>query len=147
MTIELASEASAQLNTNQVTTVNSLTLSEDNTAGARFTSQTYSLDAILNPDGVPTSTKGAKIKFEGSFGQYPSTSNITNITSVRALNTNDGSDSYFGYYQGGDSNHQTQGQYNTPFLVENPNSGEMKWFTMECYQQYSNNSDWFLSGA
>lgn len=147
LTIELASEASAQLNTNQVTTVNSLTLSEDNTAGARFTSQTYSLDAILNPDGVPTSTKGAKIKFEGSFGQYPSTSNITNITSVRALNTNDGSDSYFGYYQGGDSNHQTQGQYNTPFLVENPNSGEMKWFTMECYQQYSNNSDWFLSGA
>ena len=37
LTIELASAASNQLNTNQVTTVNSLTLSEDDTSGARFT--------------------------------------------------------------------------------------------------------------
>ena len=147
LTIELASAASAQLNTNQVTTVNSLTLSEDNTAGARFTSQTYSLDAILNPDGVPTSTKSAKVKFEGSFGQYPSTSNITNITSVRVLNTNDGAQGRFYYEQGGNSNASTQGQYNTPFLVLNPNSGEMKWFTMECHQQYSNTGSYYLSGS
>ena len=145
LTIELASAASAQLNTNQVTTVNSLTLSEDNTAGARFTSQTYSLDAILNPDGVPTSTKSVKVKFEGSFGQYPSTSNITNINSVRVLNTN--TNEYFQETQGGSSNSANQGQYNTPFLVLNPGSNEMKWFITATYQNYANSQDYYLSGS
>ena len=145
LTIDLPSEASAQLNTNQVTTVNSLTLSEDNTAGARFTSQTYSVDAILNPDGVPTSTKSVKVKFEGSFGQYPSTSNITNISSVRALNTN--TYPMWQYEQGGNSNTSTQGQYTTPFLVRNPNTDQLKWFSTESYSQYASNPSWYLSGS
>ena len=141
LTIELPSASSAQLNTNQVTTVNSLTLSEDNTAGARFTSQTYSLDAILNPDGVPTSTKSAKVKFEGTFDQYPSTSNITNITSyMDNINQNGGQyiDQYdaSGGYSGG-----SYGNYSTPFLMRNPDTNEMKFFAMTCnhnssYQMY-----------
>ena len=81
LTIDLPSAASAQLNTNQVTTVSSLTLSEDNAAGARYTSQSYSLDAILNPDGTPTSTKNVKVKLEGTFDVYPQTDTVTSTTS------------------------------------------------------------------
>ena len=79
--IELASGASNQLNTNQVTTVNSLTLSEDDTSGARYTSQSYSLDAVLNPDGTPTSTKSVKVKLEGTFDVYPQTDTVVSTTS------------------------------------------------------------------
>ena len=150
LTIELPSASSAQLNTNQVTTVNSLTLSEDNTAGARFTSQTYSLDAVLNPDGVPTSTKSVKVKFEGTFDQYPSTSNITNITSyMDNINQNDGQykNQYdaSGGYSGG-----SYGNYSTPFLMRNPDTNEMRFFSMTCnhnsaYSMYFMNSSSPLS--
>ena len=81
LTIDLPSSPSGQLNTNQVTTISSLTLSEDDTSGARFTSQSYSLDAILNPDGTPTSTKGAKVKFGGTFDTFPQTDNVSAVTS------------------------------------------------------------------
>ena len=158
LTIELASAASNQLNTNQVTTVNSLTLSEDNTAGARFTSQSYSLDAILNPDGTPTSTKGAKIKFEGTFGQYPSTSNITTITDYMDninRNINDSSGNNFGaHYQ--NSNHgysgTAYGDYSTPVLMRNPDNDEVKFFMHSCshnssYQLYTFRSSYALGAG
>ncbi len=96
LTIELASGPSGQLNTNQVTTVNSLTLSEDNTAGSRFTSQSYSLDAVLNPDGTPTSTKSVKVKFGGTFDTFPQTDNIAAVTSDDPIaNNTNGTDRLF----------------------------------------------------
>ena len=147
LTIDLPSAASAQLNTNQVTTVSSLTLSEDNSAGPRFTSQTYSLDAILNPDGTPTSTKSAKVKFVGTFDQYPSTSNITTITSyMDNINQNGGSSNSLSIY---DSNQgysgYNYGDYSTPVLMLNPDNGEYKFFTHSCKHQSSYQMQMFRS--
>ena len=150
LTIELASASSNQLNTNQVTTVNSLTLSEDNTAGARFTSQTYSLDAILNPDGTPTSTKNVKVKLEGTFDQYPSTSNITTITDYMD-NINQNSGSYYGYLENSNGGYSSTsyGDYSTPVLMRNPDNNEVKFFAMQCssstsYQPHTYRSTYAL---
>ena len=104
MTIELASAASAQLNTNQVTTVNSLTLSEDDTSGARFTSKSYSLDAVLNPDGTPTSTKNVKVKLEGTFDVYPQTDTISSTTSGDPIANNVNQTDLYGTSDGGGEN-------------------------------------------
>ena len=118
LTIELASGASNQLNTNQVTTVNSLTLSEDDTSGARFTSQSYSLDAILNPDGTPTSTKSAKVKLEGTFDTYPQTDTVTSTTSGDPIASNVNSrDLEHQWDGGGESSQSTYHSWNTPLFI------------------------------
>ena len=118
LTIDLPSAASAQLNTNQVTTVNSLTLSEDDTSGARFTSQSYSLDAILNPDGTPTSTKSAKVKLEGTFDTYPQTDTVTSTTSGDPIANNvNARDIEHERDGGGDSNQSTRYRWHTPLFI------------------------------
>ena len=120
LTIELASAASAQLNTNQVTTVNSLTLSEDDTSGARYTSKSYSLDAVLNPDGTPTSTKNVKVKFEGTFDVYPQTDTVSSTTSgdpiANKVNQND-----LQIIQSGGGSHSTSNPRNwhAPLFIYN----------------------------
>ena len=116
LTIEIASAPSGQLNTNQVTTIGSLTLSEDDTSGARFTSQSYSLDAILNPDGTPTSTKNVKVKFGGTFDTFPQTDNVATVTSNDPIanNVNATDRTFMEDQAGGYTSSSSIGQWNTP---------------------------------
>ena len=107
LTIDLPSAPSGQLNTNQVTTIGSLTLSEDDTSGARYTSQSYSLDAILNPDGTPTSTKNVKVKFGGTFDTFPQTDNVATVTTDDPIANNVNATDRL-YYQ-----HQAGGYYSS----------------------------------
>tara|TARA_Y100000401_G_scaffold32235_1_gene23613 strand:+ start:9931 stop:12864 length:2934 start_codon:yes stop_codon:yes gene_type:complete len=119
LTIDLPSAASAQLNTNQVTTVSSLTLSEDNPAGSRYTSQTYSLDAVLNPDGTPTSTKSVKVKLEGTFDTYPQTDTVVSTTSGDQIANNVQERDLKIMQQGNNSNNSANSNWHAPLFIYN----------------------------
>jgi len=57
--------------------VNSVTLAEVNTAGARFTSKDFSVTTTMVDDGTPVSQKGVKAYVEASLQSYPATASIT----------------------------------------------------------------------
>lgn len=88
LTFDLASASTSQINTLGPATVGSLTLSEDNSSGPRYTSQSFSAVAVLNPEGVPKTTKNLKVTLSGTFSTFPSTSNITTITENDDIGTN-----------------------------------------------------------
>tara|TARA_R100000005_G_C4969461_1_gene182967 strand:- start:10 stop:1125 length:1116 start_codon:yes stop_codon:yes gene_type:complete len=88
LTFDLASASTPQINTLGPATVGSLTLSEDNSSGPRYTSQSFSAVAVLNPEGVPKTTKNLKVTLSGTFSTFPSTSNITTITENDDIGTN-----------------------------------------------------------
>lgn len=88
LTFDLASASTPQINTLGPATVGSLTLSEDNSSGPRYTSQSFSAIAVLNPEGVPKTTKNLKVTLSGTFSTFPSTSNITTITQNDDIGTN-----------------------------------------------------------
>lgn len=88
LTLDIMSASSSQINTAGVANIGSFVLTEDNTSGARYTSKTFSAVANLNPDGVPVSTKALKVKLDGSFSTFPSTSNISGKSSTDSLGSN-----------------------------------------------------------
>lgn len=79
LTVDLASSSTAQINVNSLADITDVALSEDDPTGARYTSKAFSADATMNPEGVPTSSKAVKVKFSGTFVDYPSTDNVTAI--------------------------------------------------------------------
>tara|TARA_B100001564_G_scaffold360060_1_gene385269 strand:- start:575 stop:3448 length:2874 start_codon:yes stop_codon:yes gene_type:complete len=125
LTIDLPSAPSGQLNTNQVATISSLTLSEDDTSGARFTSQSYSLDAILNPDGTPTSTKSVKVKFGGTFDTFPQTDNVSTVTSDDPIanNVNATGKLYYEHQAGGYTSSSSIRNWNQVYYTGEGGSG------------------------
>ncbi len=80
LTFDLPSVATSQININSLADITNVVLAEDDTTGARFTSKNFSADAAMNPEGVPTSTKAVKVKFSGTFVDYPATDNVTAVT-------------------------------------------------------------------
>ena len=88
LTFDLASASTPQINTLGPATVGSFVLSEDNSSGARYTSQSFSAVATLNPEGVPTTTKNLKVTLGGTFSTFPSTSNVSTITENDGIGTN-----------------------------------------------------------
>lgn len=79
LTFDLPSVATSQININSLADITNVVLAEDDATGARFTSKNFSADATMNPEGVPTSTKAVKVKFSGTFTDYPSTDNVTTV--------------------------------------------------------------------
>ena len=88
LTFDIFSASTPQINTLGPATVGSFVLSEDNSSGARYTSQSFSAVATLNPEGVPTTTKNLKVTLGGTFSSFPATSNVTTITENDAIGTN-----------------------------------------------------------
>ena len=80
LTLDLPSASTAQINVNSLGDVTNVALSEANTAGARYTSKDFNVVTTMNPEGVPTTSKSLKVKFSGTFTDYPSTDNVTSIT-------------------------------------------------------------------
>ena len=80
LTFDLPSVSTSQININSLADITNVVLAEDDTTGARFTSKSFSADAAMNPEGVPTSTKSVKVKFSGTFVDYPTTDNVTAVT-------------------------------------------------------------------
>jgi len=88
LTLELPSASSNQINVNAVATVNSLVLSAKNLNSSRYTSEQYDITANLAPEGVPTTTKGYKVEFNGTLNQYPQTDNVSSTTSGDPVGSN-----------------------------------------------------------
>lgn len=118
LTFDIESAASGQINTLGPATVGSLVLTEDNTAGARYTSKTFSAVANLNPDGVPVTTKALKVKLDGTFSTFPETSNVTGITSNDDIgsNVNNSTNLIHQNNAGGDQNSSNGNTWTTHFV-------------------------------
>jgi hypothetical protein len=59
--------------------INSVTLSEDDPTGNRFTSQTFTTTVTMTEDGIPASSKGLKAYVEGSLRLIPQSDVITAV--------------------------------------------------------------------
>lgn len=57
--------------------INSVTLTEDDSSGDRFTSESFTVAVNMLDDGSPISQKGVKGKVVASFEQFPTTTAIT----------------------------------------------------------------------
>jgi len=62
--------------------IGSAVLSEDDTTGARFTSQSYTTTLTMNEAGVPNSSKYLKATIQGTHVGLPTTANVTSITDL-----------------------------------------------------------------
>jgi len=91
---------------NSAPDIASVAVSEDNTAGNRYTSSTYNVDLTMTDPGYPDSDKMLKPIVMGGVTQYGRTSNITNVSGP-TLTFADANDINVGLFQPGDAVQQS----------------------------------------
>ena len=64
--------------------IDSVTLSEDDPTGKRFTSESFTTTAVMVEDGLPPSTKGIRGWVEGTLGGQPISDEITAVSTITA---------------------------------------------------------------
>ena len=107
LTIDMPSASSPQINIAGPPDITQVQLTANNINSNRFTDETFGVTTILNPEGVPTSAKSIKVKFQGTFTDYPSTDNVTLVKdqdpfdlAVAEVNTANMRRSYTGFTPG-----------------------------------------------
>ena len=82
LTLDLLSAATNVIPTGAPPVINNVVLSEDNTGGARFTGETFSVALTMGNDGTPVSEKAVKATVTANFEQFPTTDTVSSSTQV-----------------------------------------------------------------
>ena len=80
LTLEMPSGATSNIPTGAAPVINNVVLSEDNTGGARFTGETFSVDLTMGNNGTPVSEKAVKATVTANFAQFPTTDAVSSIS-------------------------------------------------------------------
>jgi hypothetical protein len=80
--------------------INGVSLTENDTTGDRFTSQTFDVAIDMLIEGSPHSQKALKGEVTASFAEYPTTESITTNAVSKASNGDYGTQKSMNYYNG-----------------------------------------------
>ena len=81
LTFELESASTSQIPITAAPVISAVALSEDNSGGSRFTSESFTVASTMVNDGTPISSKSLKATVTANFLQYPSTDSVSSNSS------------------------------------------------------------------
>ena len=123
--------------------ISNAVLSEQNTSGDRFTSETFNVALTMLDDGAPVSQKGVKGKVTADFATFPATKAITSET-VSTSVSNNGNSTINGSTDMDSSN---QGLGSVAFNVVDPTTENVRAFMYSPQGSGSANDDMYENSA